>query len=296
MGKFIFIVILTVVSSVYFHNDNLKIKNQRSHLTFEEYAENYNTYKEEYSKDPWPLWGECLLFFIPFIIVFALYECAGALFDWGRARIRDAMEQPSHVGDRINMPMDTFIPRYLKDKVENELETGEHIQWIDMPIPQFFNPGSTAAFLFGIPWTAFALFWTAGAAWGTSHAENGPGLFSVFPLFGLPFILIGFGMLSSPIWAYRKALKTVYVITDKRAMTFEGGRSLTIRSYPPDKLQNIYRKEKKDGSGDVIIRVKAWVDSDGDRRSEGLGFLRVKNPKDVEEKLKRLAKQGENHQ
>ncbi|MCK4564002.1 MAG: hypothetical protein KAU94_04960, partial [Verrucomicrobia bacterium] len=116
--------------------------------------------------------------------------------------------------------------------------------------------------------------------------RNGAGL---FPLFGVPFVLIGIGMLSTPLWTYRKAFKTVYAITDRRAITFDGGRSTTVRSYPPEKLQDIYRKEKKDGSGDVVIVRSAWRDSDGDRRSEELGFLRIENPKEVESLLNELA-------
>jgi len=83
------------------------------------------------------------------------------------------------------------------------------------------------------------------------------GFFSAFPLFGVPFILVGFGMLSGPIWAYRKALKTVYVVTNRRAITLDGGRTVAIRSYPPDRLADVYRKERKDGTGDVLISRRA---------------------------------------
>ncbi len=187
---------------------------------------------------------------------------------------------------------DPSIPQSLRDTVDRELECDERIEWIGTPKRVFFTPVATGAFLFGIPWTAFALFWTAGAAWGTNMKE-GPGLFSLFPLFGLPFILIGFGMLFSPVWAYWRAGRSVYVITDRRAITFEGGWSTTIRSYPPDKLTDIFRREKRDRSGDVIIARRALRDSDGDRQSEELGFLRVADAKDVERRLKQLAEQAE---
>ncbi len=188
---------------------------------------------------------------------------------------------------------DPSIPQTVHDTVDRELERDEHIEWIGMPKRIFFTPVATGAFLFGIPWTAFALFWTAIAACGMTTMKKGPGLFCLFPLFGLPFILIGFGMLSSPIWAYLRARKTVYVITDRRAITFDGGRSTTIRSYSPDQLTDIFRKEKRDGSGDVIIARRAWRDSDGDRHSEELGFLRVADAKDVERRLKELAEQAD---
>jgi hypothetical protein len=72
----------------------------------------------------------------------------------------------------------------------------------------------------GIPVTAFAIFWMALASQQTKQI-SGPGSF--FPLFGIPFIVVGLGMLSSPLWRGRKALRTVYALTDQRAIIFEGG-------------------------------------------------------------------------
>jgi hypothetical protein len=178
------------------------------------------------------------------------------------------------------------IPQKLLDIIARELEPGERTEWVGMPIPRFFTPASTATFIFGIPWTAFAIFWTVSAG---GESGEGFGIFSLFALFGIPFILIGFAMLLTPLWTYRKALKTVYAITDRRAVTFDGGISMTIRSYPPDQLQNLYRKEKSDGTGDIVISRRAWRDSDGDNRSEELGFLRIRDPKMVEGLLKKLA-------
>jgi hypothetical protein len=68
------------------------------------------------------------------------------------------------------MLIDRLIPHQLKEKVERELESGEHLEWIEMPVPRFFVSGATSMFLFGIPWTAFASFWTASAARTTSKA------------------------------------------------------------------------------------------------------------------------------
>ena len=127
----------------------------------------------------------------------------------------------------LSTPMiDPSIPAPLAAKVERELERGEAVVWIGMPKPTFFSPRSTGAFLFAIPWTAFALFWTAGAA-GFQVPKFNQGV-DLFPLFGVPFVLIGFAMLSTPLWVYRNSFKTVYVITDRRAITIEGGWSTTI--------------------------------------------------------------------
>ena len=182
----------------------------------------------------------------------------------------------------------------LTYQIERETEIGESVEWIEMPIPRFFTPTATSAFLFGLPWTAFALFWTAAAAWGTSMTE-GVGFFRMLPLFGVPFICIGFGMLLSPLWAYRNALHTVYVITNRRAITFEGAWSTTIKSYRLDRLQEVYRKENADGSGDVIFARRIWRDSEGGRNTEESGFLRVRDPRKVESLIRKLAERSARH-
>jgi hypothetical protein len=187
--------------------------------------------------------------------------------------------------------MDFSIPSPLRDIVERELERGERIEWMETPKRAFFTAGSTGAFLFGIPWTAFALFWTGAAAWMSNAAdvEGDAGPFRFFPLFGLPFILVGFGMLSSPLWAYRRSRNTVYVITDRRAIIFAGGSKTTIRSFLPSQLKTVFRREKKDGSGDVLFGRRTYRDSDGDRHHEEIGFFRIADAKRVEDRLQELA-------
>src|ERR1035441_4253134 len=43
------------------------------------------------------------------------------------------------------------VPHELRDKVDRELESGEQVQWLQMPVPRYFTPAATAGFLFGIP-------------------------------------------------------------------------------------------------------------------------------------------------
>ena len=118
---------------------------------------------------------------------------------------------------RTAMLINTAIPRESQDTVERELEPGEQIQWIDMPHPAFFTVGSTVLFAFGIAWTAFALFWTTSAF----HDNPGLGRSNVFfAALGLPFILVGLALLLTPILAYWGDLRTVYAITDRRAIVF----------------------------------------------------------------------------
>ena len=173
-------------------------------------------------------------------------------------------------------------PRHLEEKLQRELEPGERVEWKGTPIPHYFNAATTSLFLFSIPWTAFAVFWMFGAS---SQSGSVP-----FTLLGLPFVLIGLALFSSPIWNYKKSINTIYAITDSRAITIDGGWTTTYRSYTPSDLKFIYRKERSDRSGDVILSRREWRDSDGDKQNQELGFLRIQDPKAIESKLKKLAK------
>ena len=56
------------------------------------------------------------------------------------------------------------IPKELRRKIENELQPGEFIRWVEQPIPRFFTAASIGGVLFAIPWTSFVIFWMWGAS------------------------------------------------------------------------------------------------------------------------------------
>lgn len=182
------------------------------------------------------------------------------------------------------------IPPKLQSIVTGELEPGERVVWSSSPKPKLFSGGTLVTFLFAIPWTGFAIFWVAGAAGFKIPRSLSFAL--LFPLFGVPFILIGIVMLLSPLFAYQNALRTAYIITDRRVIIIDGGRSRTIRSFYPDNLSDVFRREHSDGTGDVIINRNAWRDSDGDRKTQELGFFRIHNAKNAETMLKQLSRRA----
>jgi len=186
------------------------------------------------------------------------------------------------------------IPKELRKKVDQELQPGEYIRWVEQPIPRFLTSSSIVTFLFAIPWTSFALFWIWGAlGQELPNFKEGIQFQHIFALFGLPFVFIGLGMLSSPFWVWYAAKQTVYLITAQRAIIIKGGWSTTIRSYSPEQLKDVYRKEKADGSGDVIIAIRQWEDRKRNQRSEEIGFLGVRNSQEVEKLLKQLAQNAD---
>lgn len=192
--------------------------------------------------------------------------------------------------------VETFrLPNELRSMIESEIHAGERIAWVEQPVPGRLARASWPIVLFGIPWTAFAIFWTASAAWGISNSRNA-GFFWAFPLFGLPFILIGLGMLSSPFWIRQQASRSAYVLTDRRAIIFRAGwrGSVTVRSFEPERLNDLRRKQNTDGSGDLVFVQDLHRDSDGDSRSTDVGFLAVSDVKAVEALVRGLVQKKRN--
>jgi hypothetical protein len=187
------------------------------------------------------------------------------------------------------------LPAPLASRVQAELRSGERLVWTGQPVPTRFARPAIGLVLFGIPWTAFAVFWIVMASGmmfgGIGLAGNG--FFACFPLFGIPFVLIGIGLLTSPLWMRRKARQTVYALTDRRAIIWAAGwfGGVEVRSYTGEGLGKMVRRDYPDGTGDLVFEevVSVGRDSDGymrTRRTER-GFIAIREVREVEELVRR---------
>ncbi|HEX5056540.1 MAG TPA: hypothetical protein VFX02_08590 [Gammaproteobacteria bacterium] len=183
----------------------------------------------------------------------------------------------------------SMLPRGLRTVIESELQPGERIDWLGQPLPGRMAFAALPAVLFAIVWTAFSIFWVYGAG-AKAWIEGGE--FQVFPLFGVPFVLIGFTMLFSPFWIMRSARYSAYVLTDRRAVLFKAGlrSSVNIRSFEPAQLANLQRNQRADGSGDLVFTQDVGRDSDGDRTYRNVGFMAIQDVKGVEERVRELVR------
>ena len=133
----------------------------------------------------------------------------------------------------MTIPTDDFPPIGGASLVDAELAKGSASSGPASPSPGAFSVSSLPFVLFGIPFTAFAFFWIAVA--GAFRFPGVPGPFGLFALFGIPFVIVGLGLLMSPFWMYLKARRTAYAITDRRALVIEPdlwGR-IIVRSFEP---------------------------------------------------------------
>jgi len=146
------------------------------------------------------------------------------------------------------------MPHDIRDAVESEREPGERLVWVGLPDPKRAVKTEWGAFIFGIPWTAFALFWEVMAI--GMGLKTGSWFLIFFVLFGLPFVGIGFAMLSAPFRTMQNVRRMIYAITDKRIIIIERkGAARKIHSYVPRYATDLERVDHADGSGDLTFAV-----------------------------------------
>lgn len=210
-----------------------------------------------------------------------------------------------------------MLPNELRQLVHDELTPGEQIRWLGQPHPRISFGLQLYLVVFGLFGTMFMIYWMAGAA-GIKNPWSFPpdlaavsGVGAAFSLLGLPGIVIAVACIFAPLWlpgrVRRVASRTAYVVTDKRAIVFDGSiargqwgfflsglsplkrHGTHIQSYTPDQLRSLARTERDDGSGDLIIETVIKKDSDGEINETRYGFYAIAKVAEVERLLKELA-------
>jgi len=176
----------------------------------------------------------------------------------------------------------------LNDLVKGELESGEQARWVGRPRVLPFVRRLFLSSVFAIPFTAIGLLLVLAAA----NAEGGQ--FWLILVFGLVVLAPGLYHLSSPLWTIRKAQRTVYVVTDRRAIVFTGTFSRIVLSFGPEQFTQLLRTEKPDGSGDILFLGPRTAPGERRRRSGSTdsAFYGIENVKEVEGLLKDIAAQA----
>lgn len=161
------------------------------------------------------------------------------------------------------------LPQRMRDAVTRELQ-GERIIWAGRPSATRSFLASLPIWLFAIPWTAFSLGWEWVALGGWLSGKPSPSdthtiMGIVFPLFGVPFVVVGLGMMAMPFMAWRWARRTVHVIGDTRLVTITVGRTLKVKTYQTASITRLERTERRNGSGTLKVILGTHRDSDGDK-------------------------------
>lgn len=195
------------------------------------------------------------------------------------------------------MPMPTLagLTPDIDSAVHNELRDGEELWYAGMPSPSRMGRKMWPIAIFGLFFGGFAAFWitmaAAGVWFGAAKATEdtgskvAAGVFMLFPLFGLPFLLIGLAMISSPFWVGRKARRTACCVTNQRAMQIVCGRSIKVQSWSASDLDEISKTLHPDGTGSLTFASSLVRGSKGSVREVAQGFYGVPDPRACEEAL-----------
>ncbi len=174
--------------------------------------------------------------------------------------------------------------------LEDQLRPGESILWHSIQHPRLIG-SNLPVLLFAIPWTAFALFWT-GMAWTITRSAPGDDpIATFFPLFGLPFILVGVGMLSLPMLRYLSAKRTMFAVTTERLIRLYKGKGIILESVPPHRIAKVTKKKRKAPHGTLTVKLKGKA---ADYEPSGKRFIMsdIEHPDIAKRFIKELAAQA----
>ncbi len=147
--------------------------------------------------------------------------------------------------------------RDLRAEVQPYLQTDESILWLGQPYTTRSYRVNPGVLIFAIFWLCFAVFWTVGAA-----TAGG-----VLGLFGIPFLLIGVGMVYFLLVGSKKQFQTtVYAVTDRRAIIlYSDRRGTNCTAYVFSNLQTVTMERVQGTTGTVRFYTEPSYDRYGRR-------------------------------
>ena len=178
-------------------------------------------------------------------------------------------------------------------RVESKLDRNETLVWFGRPVPTFRYRGWIGPVIFGIPWSAFSVLIVFKAIipmWmGLAKSEDGGpiGLWTKIGLtaFMMMFVVIGIGMLFSPLWHKLDQMGRLYAVTDKRALSI--GRVFT-QSWRGSEMFEPDRADHRNGLSDLWFVPGGYSSKGGEKPPEGFSNLLPEDADEAELALRAL--------
>jgi hypothetical protein len=163
--------------------------------------------------------------------------------------------------------------------IQSELRPGEQLVWADMPDPLRCATRDITTFLFGIVFFAFSIFWIV-------KASAGPD--AIFPLFGVPFVIAGAGLVLSPLWKWYVGQRTTYGISAQRLIIVSHSIRRRVQSFTPTMISDVERIDGRNGRGDVVFGKESRYSYEGGWAYKKIGFWGIANVRAVEQLVVKL--------
>ena len=177
----------------------------------------------------------------------------------------------------------------VEQQLRAELDSGENIVWETQAKPAFFTAKAIFPAFFVVVWLAIV-----GVSMSTSFRHR-PGLGTQnFIPFVFTGIVVVVSVMIAPISRALGRRQAYYLITNRRALIITLGRTKKVLSYYAAKLQSLERREKADGSGDIVFErsmgASTWGGTSRGSYLQEVGFMNIPDVKNVEGMLRDLAR------
>lgn len=137
--------------------------------------------------------------------------------------------------------------------IQKELDSGERLIWAGSPRQgTVFKSSDIFMIPFSLLWGGFAIFWEVMALQIPSNKAGTVGIF--FPLFGIPFVLIGLYIIFGRfIYDSKKRSKTFYGLTNHRAIIVSGLFGKSVKSLNLKTMSDVSLSENANGYGTIVF-------------------------------------------
>jgi len=147
-----------------------------------------------------------------------------------------------------------------ESEIQQQLDAEEHLLWCGKPRDGIrFRLNDVFLIPFSLVWCGFAIFWEIMALTAIAKAHGPAG--AVFPLFGIPFVLLGLYFVFGRFLVEAKSRERMtYAVTDQRVIIIKSFFGRTIKSLSLKTLSDVSLTEHSDGSGIITFGPNSpWV-------------------------------------
>lgn len=144
------------------------------------------------------------------------------------------------------MDTETLTPE-LRARIDAALETDEHLALVVMPDWWWASPLARFFIIFGAIWVSLLTVMTV-------CMVNAPDTTEQDYLFLIPFWMVGIGVIVGVLGCRARGRRTVYLITDRRAIVLRS--KVLFWPLKPDMVKAV--EEHRNGYGDIVLGYKSY--------------------------------------
>ncbi len=192
----------------------------------------------------------------------------------------------ANVTDFVN----DVMPRE-RAELEKALLGDETVRWAVRPLPQLWCAESILLCTTCLPILIFEAVWIGGVMGFPESMEAAQASLAdpstwPFLLFSIPFLFMAAFFATYPWRRVRKLRRTLYVITNRRALVSEPGLfSWTMRPFALEPDMVLERRARAEGKGDLVFAIEYHRSSKGGTHTVRHGFKSLADLQLAERKL-----------